>query len=134
MKKTLFTLLLLASFALGTYSCTTVQGNPSPQNEREMTVGIVQREIRKGMSGADVAQVLGSPNIVTKDKEDKETWVYDKMATEVTYSQSTNGYFIILAGGSNSSASASVKQKTLTVVIKFNNNLVEEVTYHSSTF
>ncbi len=134
MKKIVLTALLFATLAIGNYSCTTVQGNPSPRDEREMTVGIVQREIRKGMSGADIAQILGSPNIVTKDKDDKETWVYDKIATEVTYSQSTSGYFLILAGGSISSASASMKQKTLTVVIKFNNNIVEEVTYHSSTF
>ena len=134
MKKSILTALILSSLTLGISSCTSIQGNPSPSQEREMTVGIVQREIRKGMSGADVAQVLGSPNIVTKDKDDKETWVYDKIATEVTYSQSTSGYFLILAGGSSSSASASMKQKTLTVVIKFNNNIVEEVTYHSSTF
>ena len=35
--------------------------------ERQMTVGTVQREIRKGMPGAEVAEVLGSPNIVTTD-------------------------------------------------------------------
>jgi outer membrane protein assembly factor BamE (lipoprotein component of BamABCDE complex) len=34
-----------------------------------LTVGTVQREIRIGMSGAEVAQVLGSPNIVTTDEE-----------------------------------------------------------------
>ena len=41
--------------------------------ERDMTVGIVQKEIRVGMSQADVAEALGSPNIVTKDNEGSET-------------------------------------------------------------
>ncbi len=43
--------------------------------EREMTLGVVQKEIRVGMSQADVATALGSSNIVTKDDEGKETWV-----------------------------------------------------------
>lgn len=31
----------------------------------KLTVGTVQREIRQGMSGAEVATALGSPNIVS---------------------------------------------------------------------
>ncbi len=58
-------------------------------NEREMTVGIVQKEIRTGMSQADVAEALGSPNIVTRDSEGKETWIYDKIASEASYSNSS---------------------------------------------
>jgi outer membrane protein assembly factor BamE (lipoprotein component of BamABCDE complex) len=134
MRKSIVTALFAISLPFIINSCTTVQGNVSPAQEREMTVGIVQREIKKGMSGADVAEVLGSPNIVTKDAEDNETWVYDKIATEVTQSSSSNGYFIILAGGSNRTVSSSSKQKTLTVVIKYKNNTVDQVTYHSSTF
>ena len=37
-----------------------------------VTVGTVQKEIRLGMSGADVAAVLGSPNIVTTDTERRD--------------------------------------------------------------
>ena len=37
--------------------------------EREMTVGIVQKEIHVGMSQTEVAEALGSPNIVTKGRE-----------------------------------------------------------------
>ena len=54
-----------------------------------MTLGIVQKEIRVGLSQADVAAALGSPNIVTKDSADKETWVYDKIASEASYSASS---------------------------------------------
>jgi hypothetical protein len=32
-----------------------------------MTLGVVQKEIHKGLSQADVAEALGSPNIVTRD-------------------------------------------------------------------
>ena len=46
----------------------------------------MQREIKLGMSGADVAKVLGSPNIVTTDDERREVWIYDKFSTDTTVS------------------------------------------------
>jgi len=113
------------------------QSLPSSQ-EQEMTVGVVQKEIRVGMSGADVAQALGSPNIVTKDSTGKETWVYDKIASEVSYSKDAGGTGLIinLFGGYGREAGAvSSTQKTLTVVIKFDNNSrVESFSYHASKF
>ncbi|MEW6440475.1 MAG: hypothetical protein AB1640_06005 [bacterium] len=120
--------------------------------EREMTVGIVQKEIRVGMSQADVASALGSPNIVTRDSEGKETWVYDKIATEASFSRSGGGLgggvgaggiagdALILGGVgggySKSSGAAATTQKTLTVMIKFDKNtsLVESFSYHTSKF
>ena len=119
--------------------------------ERQMTVGTVQREIRQGMSGAEVAEVLGSPNIVTTDGEGREVWIYDKISTDVTYSRSSGGGIIglliggisgdVLAGGgaggsvSRSAGAESTTQRTLTVVIKFaENKLVRDFAYHSSRF
>jgi outer membrane protein assembly factor BamE (lipoprotein component of BamABCDE complex) len=119
--------------------------------ERQMTVGTVQKEINKGMSGAQVAEVLGSPNIVTTDEEGREVWVYDKISTDVTYSQSSIGGGLgLLIGGSSgntgggglgsgsvsSGAGAHSKtQRTLTVVIKFDENKrVRDFAYHSSRF
>lgn len=118
-------------------------------NEREMTVGIVQKDIRTGMSQADVATALGSPNIVSKDSEGNESWIYDKIATEVSYSKDSGGILggvgavienwgIAPAGGvgySKSAGAAAQTQKTLTVVIKFDeNSLVKTLSYHSSKF
>ena len=120
-------------------------------NEREMTVGIVQKEIRTGMSQADVAEALGSPNIVTRDSEGKETWIYDKIASEASYSNSSAsvggqglgvgmpGSSLLLgmiSGGYSKEAGAtSSTQKTLTVLIKYGkNNLVESFSYHTSKF
>ncbi len=107
--------------------------------EREMTLGIVQKEIKVGMSQADVATALGSPNMVTKDGTGKETWVYDKIASEASYSRSSGGVsatlILIGAGYSKDAGATATTQKTLTVVIKFNNNnLVDSFTYHTSKF
>ena len=110
------------------------QNLPSTQ-EREMTLGIVQKEIHIGMSQADVATTLGSPNIVTRDSSGKETWIYDKIATEASYSKSQGYGTILVLGFSRDTGAISTTQKTLTVVIKFDEkNLVESFSYHASKF
>jgi outer membrane protein assembly factor BamE (lipoprotein component of BamABCDE complex) len=123
----------------------------SSTNEREMTVGIVQKEIRVGMSQADVATALGSPNIVSRDSSGTETWIYDKIATEASYSRDSGGAggiagaggmagSTLLLGGlagsySRDAGAASTTQKTLTVIIKFSKeSKVETFSYHASKF
>ena len=136
MKNKLVFLLLITSITFaGCMSAGKHEQNLKSVKEKEMTLGIVQRDIRIGMSQADVSEALGSPNIVTKDREGKETWVYDKIASEASYSASRGYWTLILFGSSKESAQASSTQKTLTVVIKFDEkNAVEKITYHSSKF
>ena len=113
------------------------------EETNRVTVGTVQREVRMGMSAAEVAEVLGSPNIVTTDDQRNETWIYDKISTDVTYSRSSGTVVGLIFGnsaagagvGSTSAGSASTSQRTLTVIIKFDeNNLVRDFSYHSSQF
>lgn len=129
---------IMALLLSGCMSAAQHQQNLGSANEREMTLGIVQKEIRVGMSQADVASALGSPNIVTKDSQGKETWVYDKIASEASYSHDSGGTGLLLGllgAYSRESGAVSSTQKTLTVVIKFNDNQsVESFTYHTSKF
>ncbi len=107
----------------------------SSAHEREMTLGIVQKEIHHGMLQTDVASVLGSPNIVTKDQEGHETWIYDKIASEVSYSHDMGGVWLILGGYQKETGARGSTQKTLTVIIKFDEmSLVDKVSYNSSKF
>jgi hypothetical protein len=112
-----------------------------------VTVGTVQKEIRIGMSGAEVAQALGSPNIVSTDEERREVWIYDKIATDRAYSESRGGIGVLILGfggsggalgGGSASASAgasSTSQRTLTVIIKFDKEgKVRDFAYHTSRF
>ena len=116
-----------------------------------LTVGKVQKEIRVGMSGAEVIQVLGSPNIVSTDENRREVWVYDKIATERIYSTSSGGVNVLVLGGaligsglvggapsagySSSAGAASTTQRTLTVIIKFDDiGKVRDFAYHTSRF
>lgn len=100
-----------------------------------LSVGKVQREIKVGMSSADVIQVLGSPNIVSTDDERREVWVYDKIATDTAYS--TTGVYgtILILGAAGNSGAQSTNQRTLTIAIKFDkNNKVRDFSYHQSSF
>ena len=116
-----------------------------------VTVGKVQREIRVGMTNAQVIEVLGSPNMVTTDEKRREVWVYDKVATEHAYSTSTGGLSALILGGvaggsgaggggvggstSSSAGATSSTQRTLTIVIKFNEeNKVRDFAYRQSSF
>jgi len=91
-----------------------------------LTVGTVQREIERGMAADQVAVALGSPNIVTTDEQSREVWIYDKMATEVVASGSS---WFVTAGA------ATTRQRTLTIVVKFDENKrVRDIAYHSSSF
>lgn len=100
-----------------------------------VTVGNVQREIKLGMSGADVAKVLGSPNIVTTDDERREVWIYDKFSTDTTVSENSGFGSLIILGSSGRAGSSSTSQRTLTVIIKFDKETkVRDFAYHASRF
>lgn len=97
----------------------------------KITVGTVQRQIKVGMSSAEVIEALGSPNVVTTDEQRREVWVYDKIATDVAAS---SGYWTIGLVGQSAGA-ASKSQRTLTIVIKFDaDKKVRDFAYHSSKF
>jgi outer membrane protein assembly factor BamE (lipoprotein component of BamABCDE complex) len=118
----------------------------------KITVGTVQREIKNGMSGAEVIQVLGSPNIVSTDEKGREVWVYDKISTDRVYSTSSGGVSTLILGGGvvggagilgggvgagygRGAGAQSTSQRTLTIIIKFDDQKkVRKFAYHSSRF
>lgn len=107
----------------------------SPDSEKTLSVGKVQREIKVGMTGGQVAEILGSPNIVSTDENRQEVWIYDKISTEQAYSQSEGGATLILIGGANRTGARSTNQRTLTIIIKFDKTgKVRDFAYHRSSF
>jgi len=153
MKKLLLPLsLLIIPFLFG--GCLSVSQHLQAVRADEadrLTVGKVQREIRVGMSSAEVIEALGSPNMVTTDEKRREVWVYDKIATEHAYSTSRGGISALILGGfggssgtvaggvgpgySRNTGAASTRQRTLTIIIKFNEQgKVRDFAYRQSSF
>jgi hypothetical protein len=111
------------------------------------TLGAVQKELRPGLSQAEVVERLGSPNILTRDGDGREAWVYDRIASEVEVSSGgvslggvgsgVGGTFAGLVGisGRKSKDKLRSSQRTLTVVVRFSAaGTVESFTWHASRF
>ena len=135
-----FQIALIVGVAFGTMGC--ANNNP-PLNEdglnRELTVGLVQREIKEGSPAEEVIRTLGSPNIVKTDADGLEVWVYDRFSSE----RVRRSFAATLLGMSNSSlglfqGSSSKEQSSvasLTVILNFDKNSnVSGVAYHRSKF
>ena len=138
MKKRYLLILIVFIPALILTGCATASSHrkqvESDEDER-ITVGTVQREIRIGMSAAEVIEVLGSPNVVTTDEERREVWVYDKISSDVVYSKSEGYATLLLIGRSRSSGAESKSQRTLTIIIKYDeDNKVRDLAYHTSRY
>ena len=131
-----FILIIAATQLLG---CSLFQPHGS---DRELTVGTVQKEIRIGMSGAQVAAALGSPNIVSTDEYRNEVWIYDKISSHSAQTQTHtvpatlmlfDSLAPITATGSNQRSESS--QRSLTVIIKFDEDKkVFDFAYHTARF
>jgi len=111
-------------------------------NRGTLTLGDVKKDIKLGTTKSDVTRFIGSPNIVSTEK-DKEVWIYDKIYRESTESDSNLALggagpvgaglgFGFFSGGVKNNTTSS---KTLTVIIMFNsNNEVEKIDYHTSKY
>ena len=115
---------------------------PIADVESDLTVAAVQRDIRIGMSGAEVAAVLGSPNIVTTDEFRNEAWIYDRFSTERVQTDGADPMSLLqslvdagpIADAGRMQTERS-HQKTLTVIIKFDaGGGVRDFAYHTSRF
>ena len=105
---------------------------PSP-----LSYGAITTTVKKGTTTqADLVSLFGGPNIATLDSDGTETWVYEKTASETTttgqqtvtaQAERLDVFFglglVVKAAGirqSNASTTVSHSIKTLTVVIKLN--------------
>ena len=97
---------------------------PARQVEtQKITLGNVQKIVKAGASSAEVIDALSSPNIVTSNKDGTETWVYDKISSDIEYAQGQN-----TGVGTRST-------RTMIVVIKFDKySKVENVQYRQTSY
>ncbi len=110
-------------------------GRQAEIKEDRLTVGRVQGEVKVGMSAAQVAELLGSPNIVTTDDKRREVWIYDKVSTDRVDTASSSYAGLIILGANSSDRSSSQRQRTLTIIIKYDEDKkVRDFAYNSTQF
>ncbi|NCF17101.1 MAG: hypothetical protein GWP63_02600 [Haliea sp.] len=132
---------------IGCMSAAQHQQDISSAEEQRLTLAAVQRNVRVGMSGAEVLSSLGSPNIISTDEQRHEVWVYDRIATEYVHSESGVGLISLVGGASGSVAGGALpsanqksgasrrSQRTLTIIVRFDgDHRVSDFSYHASRF
>ena len=137
----------LAVLAFGAVAVGAADKPASKDGATSFTLGLVQKELRPGLSQADVVEKLGAPNILTRDSGGRESWVYDKVSSEVELSSGGVGvggfgsgagstfWGLLGVTASKRSDKARTAQKTLTVVVRFSAaGTVESYTWHDSRF
>lgn len=130
MKRTL--IILTLSLTVGLAGCGAQQAE---LKEGRLTVGKVQGTIMLGLDAAKVAELLGSPNIVTTDDERREVWIYDKVSTDRVDTASVSYGTLAILGGSSRDSSSSTRQRTLTIIIKFDEDKrVRDFAYNHTQF
>ena len=145
MQRRLTRAIVLGTLAVTLAACSATRHRAEVQDDAidRVTVGTVQREITVGMSSAQVAGILGAPNIVSTDAQRREVWIYDKISTDVSYSRSSGVVAGLVVGssgggaggGSKNAGAASASQRTLTVIIKFDDaGFVRDFAYRTSRF
>lgn len=80
MNKLILTSLLILSLS----SCSSYKyGADSTAEKSNLTMGIVKSKVIKGNTTQDeVLKLFGSPNLVSKNKSNREVWSYNKMSVE----------------------------------------------------
>lgn len=57
--------------------------NIQPKQKSNLTVGMVKNKVIKVETNqAEIMEMFGAPNLVTKNKDDDEVWNYNKMSFE----------------------------------------------------
>ena len=111
--------------------------------ESDLTLGAIQRTMKTGMSTTEVLDAAGSPNLVTRGRNGRESWVYDRFTTETSEQGFQVGGGGIGGGGSflgalglgGSRKKSSTSQRTLMLIVTFGSDgMVESFTYRSSKF
>lgn len=80
MNKFILTGLLIISLS----SCNSYKyGTEGTAEKSNLTMGVVKSKIVKGSTSQDeILKLFGSPNLVSKNKSNREVWSYNKMSVE----------------------------------------------------
>lgn len=124
------TVLLIANLMVLMSGCSSYRYGAGEENVQKsnLTFGVVKSKIIKGeTTQAEILEIFGSPNMVTKNKADNEVWNYNRMSTV-----SKGGQTLFFFG---ERASVSKVSQSFDLIITFNqNDIVEDYSVISTSF
>lgn len=136
------TVYLILTLFIGSVSagCYTAPRTGDESQKSNLTAGMVKIQIIKGeTTQAEVLEIFGAPNIVTKNRGDDEVWNYSRMSFESTSSSGTilgifwTGLAAGAASGSRASSTATTKSFDL-ILIFDENDIVKDYSVIAASF
>ncbi len=129
--KIIFSLFVIFS-TFSFYSCATFPKEYEPTQSSNLTVGVVKTTIVKGQTTqAEILELFGAPNIVTRNRNNEEVWNYNRMSfRSVT---GADGAVVIFWSGSRSMSTATTKSFDL-IIIFDQNDVVKDYSVISASF
>jgi len=130
MKKAISVSLVTSLFLLVS-RCATFQ-QKQEETESNLTIGIVKSKIKKGeTTQAEILQIFGSPNIITKNRDNDEVWNYSRMSYRTT--SGADGVSFIFFGGSRAMTTATTASFDL-IIIYDENDVVKDYSVIAAKF
>ena len=123
MKVVVFPTVLVFTFIVGCAPLTPLIDSRQQDTDR-FSLAAVQGQVKKGVtSKGEVLKLLGSPNLISRDRSGKEIHIWDKRSSE---SERSVGF----------GASVTIQnERTITIAITYNSkDIVEDVTYRATSF
>lgn len=111
-------LMIICSFIVA--ACSTTYNNSGLNQNNPFTHGNVQLTLKKGVTTqSDIIDKFGAPNVTTIDASGREVWTYQKHATVSNSSESGVYGTVILLGAASRSTGFEQSTRTMTLIIKF---------------
>lgn len=119
--------LIVSSFLL--FSCAS---HEQPVQKSNLTFSNVKKGIvKRKTTQAEIINMLGSPNLTTRNQKGEEVWTYSRQSTD---SESGGSFFGVLLAGGNK-AFSSTSSATFDLIITFNSqDIVEDYSVVQSQF
>jgi outer membrane protein assembly factor BamE (lipoprotein component of BamABCDE complex) len=116
--------------------CVQMPTQPVTARDNDLTHGNVQLHVKVSeTTQAQVLEAFGAPNVTTIDGSGQEVWAYQRHATVSQNSSSSNYWTVVLLGGANKAAGFEETQRTMTLLIKFDEKkVVSDFRSRSSEF
>lgn len=124
-----FLSIAVVAAALSLSSCAS---RSQPKQKSNLTFGTIKSSIKKGETNqAQVVQLLGSPNIVTKNSQKEEVWTYSRQSFDSE--SGSAGASLIFVGGSKAFSSSSSASFDL-IITYDKNDVVKDYSVVQSQF
>ena len=133
---------LMLSLFIGSLSagCYTAPHKGDESQRSNLTVGMVKTQIIKGETNqADILEIFGAPNIITKNRDNDEVWNYNRMSFETA---SSSGSILAIfwtgnvagAGGASKAASTATTKSFDLILIFDENDVVRDYSVISASY